>query len=195
MILVMPCLMAGEVDGTYRLKRISGSLYLKGIEDPHHYSYWWRLFKEDDFYEKHAYPIPPEGILAAALGHGIVVENKRIRVNLVESRAEIAKVIQRDPRLGRVIYFNIKSLPDFRRFKKAENGVLYAGTRHPLRIEVGLEDGSDVTVASARADYRAKMRGNRLRVKVNFQGNGGPLGQDVEAYDIEGTALISTTRK
>lgn len=202
MILALPCSMAGEEDGTYKLKRISGSLYIKGTIKPHYYSYWWGLFTDDDFYEKHAYPIPPEGMLAAALGQGIDVKNKRIRVNLADSRAEIVRVIQRDPRLRRVMYFEIQSLPDFRRFKSSESGVLYAGTRSPLRMEVGLTDGSDVTVASALADYRAKIRGKRLLVKVTFRGNGGPLGEDHgsyhdegKSYDIEGTARISALRK
>jgi hypothetical protein len=129
------------------------------------------------------------------LGQGIVVKNKRIRINLIKSRAEISKVIRQDPRLNRIIYFNIKSLPNFTRFKSLKNGVMYARTRQPLLIEVGLEADGGVTHANALADYRAKIKGKYLEVNVSFRGNGGPLLVDTKSYDIEGKARILCRRK
>lgn len=196
MSLNMQVLRADEVNGTYNLRRISGSLFVKGNREARHeYNYWWGHFFDDGFFDKHSYPIPPEGILAAALGQGIVVKNKRIRINLSKSRAEISKVIRQDPRLNRIIYFNIKSLPNFTRFKGLKNGVLYAKTRQPLLIEVGLEADGGVTHANALADYRAKLKGNQLEVNVSFRGSGGPLLVDTKSYDIEGKARILSLRK
>lgn len=197
MILSIRGLMAGELDGTYKLDRISSSLYVKGKRHAgYHFNHQWGFpgYYDDDFFERHSYPIPPEGILAAVLGRGVVVKNGRIRVNLKKARAEIVKEVLRDPRLSRVIYFNIKSLPRFRNFKGLNQDVQHAGSWHPLLIEVGLEAGDGVTSASAFADYQAKIIGKRLVVTVKFQGKGGPLGAHFKSYDITGNARIVARR-
>lgn len=197
MILSLQGLSADQINGHYKLNRVSGSLYVKGNrDDDYHFNFLWGLWgnDDDDFFKPHSYPIPPEGILAAVLGRNFIVKDGRIRLNLTKARAEIVKVVLQDPRLSRVIYFNIKSLPQFTRFRDPNGNAHHARTWQPLLIEVGLKAGDGVTSASAIADYQAKIMGKQLVVTVKFRGKGGPLGEDFKSYDITGTARILARR-
>lgn len=153
---------SAEADGTYRLREMSGSLRVKGREYRYSYIYYGGFIFDSDFDEWHSYPFPPEGILAAVLGHGVVVKDKRIRVNLTKARAEIEHVALQDPRLSNLVYYNIHTLPDFPRFRRLANGTLCAKTRQQLTIEVGVQAEGGITRASAWADYRARISGKNF---------------------------------
>lgn len=194
-VLMMQTLWSAEVDGTYRLSGMTGFLRVEGRDYRYNYSYIGGYYYDSDFNEWHSYPFPPEGILAAVLGRGVVVRDQRIRVNLAEARAEIVRVALKDPRLSNLVYFNIHTLPDFPRFRRLANGTFYAQTRQPLTIEVGVQAGDGITRASAWADYRARIIGNKLLLRVTFRGRGGPLGEDRKTYNLEGTARITAILK
>ena len=194
-LVVMPqAAQAREFNGRYKLERISGVLYLKGRKSPYRYRYDWG-YSPDDYFDYDTYPFPPEGILAACLGHGIRIRDGKIRVNYDDARAEITKVILKDPRLKRVVYFSIKSLPRFFRFRELEDGTFEAKARSPLKIEVGVGGGDLVSKAFAIADYHAIIRGDKLVIKTTFRGSGRPMGGSEKAFDIRGSARIKALHK
>ena len=94
---------------------MAGSLYIKDSTDTvddyidprdfyrYEYKYGQGGYYEGRYYnsdllERKSYPLPPEGILAAVLGNGITVMDKRIRVNMEDARAQIVKVALHDAR-------------------------------------------------------------------------------------------------
>lgn len=185
---MMQTLLSAEIDGTYQYRSLFGSLYIKGYE-AYTYSYNYRTDRpgwnsiheyDENFSEKHSYAFPPETILAAALGRSVIVKDKRIQTDLEDAQAEIVRVCLSDPRLKAVYRFSILSLPEFSRFRRADNGIRYARTRVPLMIEM--------LGARAIADYRAKIKGNRVVLKVSFRGNG--IG-----YNLQGTAGMTAILK
>lgn len=212
-------LRAAEIDGSYRLSTMAGSLYIKDSEDAiddyidpkdyyrYEYTYGQGGYYEGKYYnsdllERESYPFPPEGVLAAVLGEGITVRDKRIRVNMEDARAQIVKVALHDVRLRNFNYFKIESLPVFNRFRRLENGTFYARTWRPLKIIVGVENTSgNNTVSYAWADYRARIANGKLTVHVEFRGNGGTSAYyeqdkwETSGYGLEGTARITALPK
>jgi hypothetical protein len=172
-LLAMPAVAAEGPDGTYEVKRISGVTYVEGDR----------------------FDFPPQAILAAAVGRGIVVENDRIQKN-EHARADISRAMVKDPRLlGKVVTFRIGQLPRFGRFKESADGVLRAETIEPFVIGLTVENHNLRSDVTAWAYYRAEIRGNELTLRVRFYGDGGNFYGDYDDYEIQGRSKIVARRK
>lgn len=172
-LLGVPVAAAEGPDGIYQVKRISGATYVEG-----------------DRFE-----FPPQAILAAAVGRGIVVENERIQKN-PHARADISRAIVKDPRLlGKVVTFRIGQLPRFGRFKESADGVLRAETLEPFVIGLTVENHNQRSEVAAWAYYHAEIRGRQLTLRVRFYGDGGYFDDNFDDYEIRGRTRIEARRK
>lgn len=172
-MVTMPALAANDPDGTYSVTRIAGATYVNGDK----------------------FDFPPEPILAGAVGHKIVVEQGRIRVN-DQARDEISRMIVQNPRLlDQIFSFHLWARPRFSRFRQSADGVFRAHTLSPFIIEISLKHDNALTVVTAWADYDAEITGNQLVLRVKFFGRGGYDHDDLADYDTKGRATIMARRK